>query len=101
MKIERFEITNGSMIEACCSDARDFKNNVIALDTRDGKTELYLNVDTGSSNKNKFNIVELPTNSRSNIALTMNNFFGTVVVNGVARHYFVVTNEEYLMYFNK
>lgn len=100
MKIERFKISHGSVVELECCCVLSFTNNVLTLKVEKEEVVLYINTDTGSKIKSAFNIIEVKSNEKLE-HLNMTNFIGTTEVNGVTCHYFVVTNEEYLMYFNK
>ena len=64
MKIERFKISHGSVVEIGCCCVLSFTNNVLTLKVETEEVVLYINTDTGSKIKNSFNIIEVDEASK-------------------------------------
>ena len=66
------------------------------LKVEENITVLYINTITHSTKQNNLNIIEVPLDQ-----LNMSHFLGTVNIQYEVKYYFVVTNEEYLLYFKR
>lgn len=99
MKVDRFELKHGTEIEIACPGVLAFNDNVLALMEDNGVAVLYINVDTGLNKKTKFNILEVNTAEEIH-HIGIKNYVGTVKIDLIVKHYFVVTNDEFLIYFN-